>query len=280
MGIPLHFLDSRFKDTWLESLKSELQDHATIVVVENTPHENYYSDRTIYVVGNNGYSVIYELEHASDESLRIHIRPFSCTAEGYGQGMVNQEERIHRIMDKMAAPIPQEAIERYEKSFMAKLYRLFGREYVDRQNFANREKVEIIEGTFDPDEVKLPYYLLPSFGSRIRCREEFRSNWPEHIQKCLQGLANAEVVSSPVRRIVSPNGRYALETATVVRIQLPKQCVSLQGEGHNFDSPEQGYYIRICLTKPELKQFRRHPVGQVVLAALQELSVENELTFF
>ena len=59
--------------------------------------------------------------------------------------MVNLEERIHRVFDKMSIALMPEAIERYEKSRWTKFFRFFGLEHVGSLDFAHRPKREIID---------------------------------------------------------------------------------------------------------------------------------------
>ena len=139
MRLPVHAIRSEFRETWIDSLRHELSGYATIES-NNDPTEEIIS-----VIGNCGNFTLQPQYDFEPSYFLLLMFPFYCNVKTDGRDMVNLEERIHRVFDKMSVALTPEAVEQYEKSRRTKFFRLFGLEHVGSLDFAHRRKTEITD---------------------------------------------------------------------------------------------------------------------------------------
>ncbi len=272
MGFPYHFLKPEYRHSWPEVLRRELDGHATVEVIDDLPTdvERFapWDFQDVYVVGNHGYFMLGTEHYDERTGVWVFMYPFSTSVERDGRDMVNLEERIHRVFDSMSLAFTPEAVERYEKSRWTKFYRLFGWEHVGSLDFAHRRKKEIIEGDYDSEPTRNIFDLSPS----VRCKPEYQKTWPEIFRQRLEGLATVQLMTAPPRTITSPNGKYSIETPTIVRIDGEDTRYELYG--HSSD----GVY-RIKRFPLSVESIRNHPASRAAFLVFREVT-EIELSIF
>ncbi|MDR3196523.1 MAG: hypothetical protein LBU34_01535 [Planctomycetaceae bacterium] len=146
MGFPYHFLKQEYRYTWMEILRKELEGYATVAMSNVSPNNdeshtvsNGFED--VEVIGNHGEYFMFWFERFDEQfGVMVGMSLFFTSIEKHGQDMVNLEERIHCVFDSMSIAFTPEAIERYEKSYWTKFFRLFGWEHVGSLDFAHRRK--------------------------------------------------------------------------------------------------------------------------------------------
>jgi len=142
MGLPVHHIKSEFRETWIDSLRRELSGYATIeeIVKIDGDSTELVVEVVVYSIGNHGNFSLLPQYDWDKSSLLLFMFPFHCSVKTDGQDMVDLEERIHCVFDKMSVALTPEAIERYENSRWTKFFRLFGLEHVDSLDFAHRRQ--------------------------------------------------------------------------------------------------------------------------------------------
>jgi hypothetical protein len=259
MGLPVHYIRAEFRETWIDALRRGLDGYATIESVD-TPDEG----TIVYVVGDHGY-----FEIQTNDSLPLLMCPFCCTAKTDGQNMVNLEERIHRVLDGMRVAFTQEYIERYKKSHWTKFFRIFGWEHVGSLDFAHRKRTEIIEGEFDSKPIS-DYHRK----HYVRCKPDMRESWLAMLRRRLEGKAIIQSESAIPQTIVSPNGKFTIETPTMYEIKADKKSYYLRSEARNgiYLLSLSGELSGTPLDKAR-KQLCANHVGCIINDTLHEISV-------
>ena len=267
MGLPVHAIAHEFRETWIDILRQELSGYATVESFDGPTREE---SPTIYVVGNHGHFVFppgHEGFGKTDPLILWHV-PFLCNAKTHGQDMVNLEERINRAFDKMSVALMPEAIERYENNRWTKFFRLFGWKYVGSLDFAHRQKKEIIEDNFDTEPIqKQSGFNLENY---IRCRPDLKESWTEILRQRLEGIATVQVLSEPPRTIVSPNGKYVIETPIALEVKSDRESHWLFGRAENGK-----YWISLADTTRHSWTEVKH-VAFIINATLREMSVSEQ----
>ena len=138
MGLPVHCIRSEFRETWIDSLRRELNGYATVKEAIETVGDSPKLE--VHVIGNQGEFILFPQRDSDKSSFLLFMFPFHCTVKTDGQDMVDLEERIHCVFDKMSVAFTPEAIERYENSRWTKFFRLFGLEHVGSLDFAHRRR--------------------------------------------------------------------------------------------------------------------------------------------
>jgi hypothetical protein len=189
--------------------------------------------------------------------------PFATNAKEDGQGMVNLEERIHRVFDSMSSALTPEAIEQYEKSRWTKFFRLFGWEHVGSLDFAHRRKREIVEGNFDLIPIRKKFNDR-YFAKYAKCKSEFKESWADVFLQRLEGMATVQL-----QTIASPNGKHNIAILTIIATTHENINFQLQCEFEN------GVY---WLERPSVsvESIRNNPVARTILNTFQEVT-EHEL---
>ncbi len=208
MGLPVHSIRPKTGESWIETLRYELNGYATVETVGDPTEDS----PTVYVIGNHGYFLIRPQGYHEDSCLLLMF-PFCCDVRTFGQDMVNLEERIHRIFDSMSIACTPEFIERYEKSRWTKFFRLFGWEHVGSLDFAHRLKTEIVEGDFDGEPIRSRF----TRKTHIRCKPNKKESWLEIFRQRLAGksphgycpvfICSADFEPLSSRTIISPNDK-------------------------------------------------------------------------
>lgn len=262
MGLPIHCLEGKYKDAWIDKLRQEIGEHAT-VEMDDACGSN---EQSVYVVGNCGYFTLNQTSEPESDMI-ILMEPFNCTAEKDGQGMVNLEERIHRTLDPMSVVLQPEEIGRYEKKFSTRLFRLFGWEHVGSLDFAHRPKKEIVEGDFD---LKIPTKKRINPDCTLRGKPEYQSDWGNFFKNRLKGVA--KITQMEEKTVVSPNGMFQLTLPMHVHIESEANEVydiwSVTGRnGYRLNWPFPG--------EPGEGNVGSSPVDHAILRILQELLIDE-----
>jgi len=148
MGLPVHCICSEFRETWIDTLRQELSGYAT---VESSCEPAWHEEEVdvVDVVGKHGKFTLRPDYDFYPSSFLLLMFPCSCNVKTHGRDMVNLQERIHCVFDKMSVNLTPEAIERYENSRWTKFLRWVGWEQVVSLDFAHRRKREIIDDDCD-----------------------------------------------------------------------------------------------------------------------------------
>ena len=263
MGLPVHYILPEFRETWIDSLRSGLNGYATVESVDDPE-----MGTIVYVVGDYG-----DFEIQTYDSLPELMYPFCCTAKKDGQYMVNMEERIHRILDEMRVAYTPEYIEQYENSRWTKFFRWFGWEHVGTLDFAHRQKVEIVEGEFEPKPISESEYVRKHY---IQCKPNIRESWLVILRRRLEGKATIQCISALPRTIVSPNGKLCIETPAMYEIMAGKESYFLRSEAgnDNYLLSLHGELSGTPLNRARI-QLRKTHVGRIIIDTLREISVEK-----
>lgn len=209
MSFPTHNLGKEYKNVWLETLQREIGPFATIEVDKAACPR----DQQVYIAGNCGYFVLHQMSEP-DSDMVITLTPFNCSPEEHGQGMVNLEERIHRALDPMSVALRPEEVQRHEKKFFTRFFRLFGWEYLGSTDFAHRPKREIVDGNFD---LTVPARKRINPNCTLRGKPEYRTNWFDVFKKRLEGVAEVNYMGEKV--VASPNGLFQLDLPAHLHIE-------------------------------------------------------------
>lgn len=286
MGLPVHFIDQQYAETWPEVLRTALEGHAVVEWVESREEEvsplieGPCRISTYYIIGKYGYFTLYGYGSLQGEDCYaiFAMFPFCCNEERNGNGMVLLEERIHRAFDPIRLPyqgeetILEERLPRQEMELLKQL----GWDRGDPRDFRNRKAVELTDAEPAPEEepelqLKIRSRLIACpFGSE--CREEYVKTWPQLLQERLEGIASVKVISEEPRRFYSPDRTFYVETPTTVEIDDQQEIIHLTGQNEN------GFYAIISgvWSHEELKRFRKRKIGRILLQTFEQIKPQRE----
>jgi hypothetical protein len=275
MGFPYHFLKQEYRYTWADILKKELEGYATVAMFNVLPNNDESSTissdfEDVYVIGNHGEYFTLSFDRFDERiGVMVGMFPFFSSVQQDGQDMVNLEERIHRVFDSMSIALTPEAIERYEKSYWTKFFRLFGWEHVGSLDFAHRRKRTIVEGNFDSEPIRQRFFDQ----SYVQCKPEFVKSWTEIFRQRLQGIATVQITTASPQSIVSPNGKYRVEAPTSIEIKYENINFKLRGESY-----DNVYWIERPCSNPliSIESIGNNPICRMVFDTFQEVT-ENKL---